>query len=86
MSAASKHTRVIRAMEVKLPNRRVVASLMADGALHFRFKILNRDRTVGRQSIRLSPEAVATMYAQAVRLLRGEGWAPRRRGGAERAR
>jgi hypothetical protein len=78
MSTAREHTRVIRAMETKLRNRRVVASLMADGDLVFRFKILNRDRTVGRQSIRLSPEAVATMYAHAVRLLRGEGWAPRR--------
>jgi hypothetical protein len=70
-------------MEIKLRNRRLVASLMADGDLVFRFKILNRDRTVGRQSIRLSPEAVATMYAQAVRLLRGEGWAPRRQGKKE---
>ena len=78
MSAAREQTRVIRAMETKLPNRRVCASLMADGDLVFRFKILNRDKTIGRQSIRLSPAAVATMYAHAVRLLRGEGWAPRR--------
>ena len=78
MSAASKHTRVIRAMEIKLRNRRVVASLMADGNLFFRFKILRSDRTINRDSIRLSPEAVAAMYAMTVRLLRGEGWAPRR--------
>jgi hypothetical protein len=70
-------------METKLPNRRVCASLMADGDLVFRFKILNCDRTIGRQSIRLSTEAVAAMYGMAVRLLRGEGWALRRQGNPE---
>ena len=86
MSPAREHTRVIREMEIKLRNRRVCASLMADGDLLFRFKILNRDRTIGRQSIRLTPQAVCAMYAQAVRLLRGEGWAPRRQGGGQPAR
>jgi hypothetical protein len=78
LSAASEHIRVIRSMETKLRNRRVVASLMADGDLSFRFKRLMPDRTIVRQSIRLSPEAVAAMYAMTARLLSGEGWAPKR--------
>ena len=83
MSVAREQTRVIRAMEIKLRNRRVVAELMAYGDLSFRFKRLMPDRTIVRQSIRLSPEAVAAMYAMTVRLRRGEGWAPRRRGKKE---
>ena len=78
MSAAREHTRVIRAMETKLPNRRVVAELMAYGDLSFRFKRLMPDKTISRRSIRLSTEAVAAMYGMAVRLRLGEGWAPRR--------
>lgn len=68
MSTARKESCPICAYSVKLHNRRVTGGLMADGSVLWRFRKLRPDRTIGCNSIRLSQEAVAAMFAILKRL------------------
>ena len=63
MSTARRAARPIKICTVKLHNRRVYGGLMADGSILWRFKRLTERGAVQGESIRLSAEAVAAMFA-----------------------
>ena len=61
MSKISRGYRPIKTIRSKLVNRRIVAGLMIDGTVWYKFRILDEHKRIGQQEIRLSPEAVVTM-------------------------
>jgi hypothetical protein len=63
MSSARKGSKPIRSLGVKMPNRRVIGGLMADGTITWRFRRLMPDGTIREERIRLSKEALIAMDA-----------------------
>jgi hypothetical protein len=60
MSTAMMESRPLKAMGVKLHNRRVVGGLMADGSILWKFKRLEKTGVMV-EKIRLSAEAMFAM-------------------------
>lgn len=67
MESLTKQRRYVDGLEARLKNRRVTALLQHDGSIQFVFRRLSEGEVMN-QTIRLSVEAVASMYGMALRL------------------
>lgn len=70
MSKARDYASPVVQRQVKLRNRRIMGSLMRDGTVSFKFRRLGTDGLIRYEAIRLSIEAIDTMFALKNHLLR----------------